>query len=252
MLCDEARELIDAYADGELDLVSSLEIEKHLRTCQECSLAYRNRINLRAAIIDARFRFEPPKDLQKRVRSAVQRESKEALGVASRVRRWIFVAAPLAAAAIVLLIFSPTFFRRSSDELLTREVIAGHARSLMANHLTDVASSDQHTVKPWLDRRLDFAPPVKDLAAQGFPLIGGRLDYLDNHPVAALVYQRRQHFINLYIWSTPNEADAKQRTTARQGYTIIHWSAAGLTYWAVTDINADDLKEFVQLFQSAS
>lgn len=122
-------------------------------------------------------------------------------------------------------------------------------RSLMANHLTDIASSDQHTVKPWLDEKLDFAAPVIDLGDEGFPLVGGRLDYLDNRPVAALVYQRRKHFINLFIWLAQPGATGADETITRQGYQLLHWTDSDFNYWAVSDVNANDLQTFKQLFE---
>ncbi len=124
-----------------------------------------------------------------------------------------------------------------------------HVRSLMANHLTDVASSEQHTVKPWLDTKLDFAAPVLDLSGDGFPLIGGRLDYLDNHSVAALVYQKRKHFINLFIWPTTPKDSSAQTMVEREGYHLVHWSDDDFTYWAVSDVNINDLQSFKQLFE---
>jgi anti-sigma factor RsiW len=125
-----------------------------------------------------------------------------------------------------------------------------HVRSLMANHLTDVASSDQHTVKPWLDTKLDFAPPVVDLSSEGFPLIGGRLDYLDNRPVAALVYGRRKHFINLFVWPAASDEAKAPKTITREGYQLLHWADSDFNYWAVSDMNVNDLQLFKQQFET--
>ena len=162
---------------------------------------------------------------------------------------WISITAPLAAAAIVVLALVPLLRGPSAEEVLAREVLAGHVRSLMADHLSDVASSDRHTVKPWFNGKLDFSPPVEDLAQQGFPLVGGRLDYLNNRPVAALVYHRQKHFINLFIWpSTSSDSEVKKET--RQGYHLFHWTRSGMTYWAVSDVEESQLQEFVGLVQN--
>src|SRR5205823_13277185 len=143
----------------------------------------------------------------------------------------------------------PRLQRPGTDQLLAAQLIASHVRSLMANHLTDVASSDQHTVKPWLDAKLDFAPPVVDLASEGFPLIGGRLDYFDNRPVAALVYQRQQHVINLFVWPAAPAAAEPESTITRQGYHLVQWTTAGMTYWAISTLNEQEMQTFARVIQ---
>ena len=161
--------------------------------------------------------------------------------------RWLGAAALLAAIAVAALVVLRLVPAGGADNRIAEEVLSSHVRSLLASHLTDVASSDQHTVKPWFDGKLDFAPPVVDLASDGFPLVGGRLDYLDNRRVAALVYQRRRHLINLFVW--PGGAEMAPRDVIQQGYQLVAWSHAGMTFWAVSDVSADDLRAFVRLYQ---
>jgi anti-sigma factor RsiW len=162
--------------------------------------------------------------------------------------RWIGVAASLA----LLLLVGWSVFRLaagpSRNELLAREVVSNHVRSLMAAHIADVPSTDQHTVKPWFNGKLNFSPPVINLDEQGFNLVGGRLDYMDNRAVAALVYKRNQHLINLFIWPT-DESNRSEQTETLQGYNVIHWRQNDMNYWAISDLNANELREFVQLIR---
>jgi anti-sigma factor RsiW len=255
MNCNEANELIHGYFDGELDLVRSLAVEQHLKDCPACAQAHRERQALRAAITAGAPYFDAPKGLGTRVRSALRQASGEGLRGGPRTRRWGWdwnwpsFLAPVATAALVLLIALPMITHRATEDRLAEEIVSAHVRSLMVDHKTDVTSSDQHTVKPWFDGKLDFAPPVVDLAEHGFPLAGGRLDYVQGRPVAALVYQRHKHFINLFIWPAPGSSERAEKMAVRQGYNLIRWNASGMSFWAASDLNRAELGEFARFFK---
>jgi anti-sigma factor RsiW len=250
--CQETQKWLAGYIDGELDLVRAIEIEQHLQTCARCAQAYQTQQRLRAAIRGSALYMPAPASLHKRISAAVQAASKPT--PAPRVWRWpwLGVAAVLACVAILVWGLGRIWVAPAVDDHLAVAVLTSHVRSLMTDHLTDVISSDRHTVKPWFNGKLDFAPTVDDLASQGFPLIGGRLEYLDGRSVAALVYQRQRHIINLFSWPAPQASDAAAAAETRQGYNLIHWTQGGMTYWAVSDLNVDELHAFVQLIQHQS
>jgi anti-sigma factor RsiW len=270
MNCEEAAKLMDGYLDGELDPITSQTVEQHLLECTKCDQVYKIHGSLIRAIGNATPYYKAPAELRERIQSSLRDEIAE-LPTRSISRdpqplfprrqprprailwetswNWLALAAAIIFAAIIAFTLVPRLQRPGADQFLATQLIASHVRSLMANHLTDVASSDQHTVKPWLDAKLDFAPSVVDLSQQGFPLIGGRLDYLDNRPVAALVYQRRKHFINLFVWPSGPGAEKAMNTISRQGYHLLHWLDSEFNYWAVSDISEKELQEFQQLFE---
>ena len=260
---------MDGYLDSELDPVTSQTVEHHLRECPNCDQAYNAHGSLMRAIASSSPYHRAPAGLRERIQSSLREEIGERttrsvvpdaqplfprrLAEARIIRwdtswNWLALAAAIIFAAIITFNLVPRL-RPGSDQLLATQLIAGHVRSLMANHLTDVASSDQHTVKPWLDTKLDFAPAVPDLSSKGFPLIGGRLDYLDNRPVAALIYQRRKHFVNLFVWPVESNAAKATKTISRQGYHLLHWADTDFSYWAVSDVSADDLQTLKQGFE---
>jgi mycothiol system anti-sigma-R factor len=272
MNCEEATNLMDGYLDGELDPITSQTIEQHLRECPKCDQAYKIHGSLIRSIGNATPYYKAPAELRERIQSSLREEAAEqpvrnvapdARPVIAEKRRearsiifgtswnWLALAASIVLVAIIAWNLVPRLQQpgANAEQFLATQLIASHVRSLMANHLADVASSDQHTVKPWLDARLDFAPPVVDLANAGFPLIGGRLDYLDQRAVAALIYQRRKHFINLFVWQVEPDAIKMTKAISRQGYQLLHWVDSDFNYWAVSDVNTNDLQTFKQQFE---
>ena len=249
MRCTDAQTLIESWFDGELDLLRNVEIEQHLGDCPICEPMHQDVIELRSRIREEVPYFRASPDLQQRIR-AIARE-KRAETSRSQVPLWAWSGA--IAAIVLFAVITVGLVRRASEssreQMITQEIVADHLRSLMANHLTDVTSTDQHTVKPWFNGKLDFAPPVNDFAAEGFPLIGGRLDYLDGRPVAALVYQRRLHPINLFVWTAPEKYADKATQQTRQGYSILFWARDGMTYCAISDLTVDEMQTLAALLQ---
>ncbi|HEV2835014.1 MAG TPA: anti-sigma factor [Pyrinomonadaceae bacterium] len=252
MSCHETRELIHGYVDGEVDLVKSMEIEEHLRDCHACTQSYKGIRSLHSVIGDGALRFDPPTNFERRLRSTLRRESEPQRRSIILRWRWVLAGTSLIAAVIVIWVVAGIFGRQSTGDLVAEEIVSSHVRSLMADHLTDVPSSDRHTVKPWFDGKLDFSPPVKDLSQQGFNLNGGRLDYIGNRRVAALVYQRGQHSINVFVWPSSGAAPVNEKASVHQGYNLIRWTNAGMTYWVVSDLNLAELQQFAQLLQGES
>jgi anti-sigma factor RsiW len=247
MHCDKVQLLIDGYLDGQLDLERNLEIEAHLGTCAACGPVRQNAVELRSAIKDEVPYFRAPRGLEKNVRAMIHKQAPTTSRAGALSWQWVGVAA-----AVVLLVFGgarlgTNWFGPSHEQLIAQEIVTSHIRSLMANHLSDVVSTDQHTVKPWFDGKLDFAPPVVNLEQAGFPLVGGRLDYADGRPVAALVYKQRLHYINLFVWPSTERQNERVVAEVRGGYNLLHWTQGGMTFWAVSDLATDELRTFVAL-----
>jgi len=245
---------VDAYLDGELAPADAAEVEAHLVECAACARFRTDRLALRSAIVAAAPRGEASAALRGTLGDAIRREAAPAtrLRPASR-SRWTW----LAAAATVALVAMGSWrlgASRAAEGELADQVLASHVRSLMPGHLSDVVSSDQHTVKPWFDGRLDFSPPVHDFAGRGYPLLGGRMDYVGGRAVAALAYGRRKHVISVFLWPTPASGSAPQlmtRPAARQGYHLLHWTTPDFTYWVASDLGLAELNDFAGLLQSA-
>ena len=240
---------LDALLDGELDAADARELEAHLAQCRECAKFRDQRLELRAAIAARVPAFPAPDTLRQRVRAAIRTAAPA--GSSRRYTPLLWRSLAVAASLVIVAMGSWRLaVRRAAGDALADAVLASHVRSLMPGHLTDVLSSDQHTVKPWFNGRLDFSPPVSDFAGRGYPLLGGRLDYLDGRPVAALVYGRRQHVINVYLWPAVLGASAGA-TRTRQGYHVLHWTTPDYTYWVASDLGLAELRDFVALLQGA-
>jgi len=245
---DDFAAQLDAYVDGELVGSEAQDMERHLRECAACAHAHERRRVLQATVRERLPALRAPGELRSRVQLAVRAAARVTPARPRADWRWLAAAAVLA--GVVVGTWKITASRDTAGAL-AGEVLASHVRSLMGTHLTDVASTDQHTVKPWFNGRLDFSPPVYDFAGRGYPLIGGRLDYIGQGAVAALVYGRRQHVINVLLWPTQRGPTAGPAAVTRQGYHMLHWSAPDYTYWVVSDVGVAELGEFSRLLQQA-
>ena len=242
MNCTEINPLLHAYVDSELDLMPSLEVDRHLKTCATCAAMKRSLESLRANLRNSDLAYRAPETLRARIRKSVAKPSIEVPSRHSRPWVWQLLALGSLGFAVVTLMLQPV---TSERDRVVDEAISSHVRSLMAGHLMDVVSTDQHTVKPWFNGKVDFAPTVKDFAAQGFPLVGGRLDYLDGQTVVALIYRRNQHTINVFVW--PAKKATSSTTEERRGYTIINRDLNNLHYCVVSDLNGKELGDFANL-----
>jgi anti-sigma factor RsiW len=249
MTCNEASELLPIYGDGELDLQRAVALEKHMETCASCKAALATQRALSGAVRKATY-HRVPDHLRERLRQQLPVVAEPSpLRVQRRRRSWTPWAGALAASLALAIGINVFWSAQQAQTHLEDELISGHVRSLMVGHLQDVVSSDHHTVKPWFTGKLDFSPPVTDLSAQEFPLTGGRLDYIDQRNVAALAYRHGAHTINLFIWPAASDKKTAPSLEARRGYNLAHWADGTMNYWAVSDLNADELRNFAQLLQ---
>jgi anti-sigma factor RsiW len=253
MNCQECYDYIDAYIDSELDVAATILVKQHLRDCVRCQQLLEARKAVGALLDNPQVRFEVPDSLLGKIQSVLPAVRSD---VRQRFRSrfvipWFSV--PLALAATIAVMLGLVFlnqegmFDRSRGNALAQDVISSHVRSLLATHLLDVPSTDQHTVKPWFDGKLKFSPPVRDFTDQGFRLIGGRLDYINGREVAALVYQRRLHLINLFIWPLESGRNTAAESFEKDGYNVLHWERDGFAFWAVSDVSAGDLTAFADM-----
>ena len=250
MTCDEAEILLHALIDGELDAGHALEVEAHIADCPACSAEFVAYRRMSRVIAGADLRYTAPPALRRRIEAALPQpqQRQQAPNRRSVLRGFALGSAVSAIAATGLFAI---VLRSDDEQRIESEVVSAHLRSLQAGHLIDVVSTDQHTVKPWFNGKLDVSPPVIDLTAQGFTLIGGRLDYVDARAIGAVVYKRRAHVINLFVAQTANTERRAAKIETIQGFNIRSWSDRGLNYWAVSDVGADELAEFGEKFEAA-
>jgi anti-sigma factor RsiW len=248
MECNEVTMALNAYIDEELSTDKIKQLELHLATCSHCQLKQQQLSNLRASITSSDSYYHAPGYLKKQLKFG-QDHSKR--GSALFFPGRLIYALPIFVLGLLLGIFGSSQLGGSNESEFLLELSSSHVNSLMANHLTDVDSSDSHTVKPWFNGQLDFSPAVNDLAQKGYPLIGGRLEYLRSKPAAALVYKRRKHIINLFILANSTD-DLSIKPESSNGYQMVAWNKSGLSYWAISDLNIKELKEFTQLYEEAA
>jgi len=260
--CAACGEQLSLYNDGELSASQTLAIETHLAQCASCASVQGEALALRDALRTRAPYFRADSSLRERLNQQLGIQAPAAmplLPVAAPSRasaprpdqsRWLRWALPLAASLAIVVVGNGQWSQRRAEASLTDEIISAHVRSLMVDHIADVISTDQHTVKPWFSGKLDYSPPVRDLATVGFPLTGGRLDYIAHQKVAVLVYQRRLHEINVFIWPDEGEPDQAPNKAPLEhslnGYQIIRWRANRMQYWAISDVNRDELNQFVE------
>jgi anti-sigma factor (TIGR02949 family) len=256
MECDEVRPLLEPYLDGELAEAEGTRLRDHVEGCTECGPEAAALERLRDGIRREAPVYRAPAELRSQLRFALRREAAASAPVVPRApgptmtSYWLAYAASILIAVAVGSGGTWLISGELQENAITGEVIDSHLRSLLGTHLIDVQSSDKHTVKPWFAGRTDVSPPGVDLAAAGFPLIGGRLDLIAGRPVPALVYRAGKHIINVFV--LPAHAGDRGETLTRRGYTLRHWSEGDLGYWAVSDASSDEFAKFESSFRAAT
>jgi anti-sigma factor RsiW len=249
--CAESKLLMHALLDGELDAGHAREVEQHVATCPSCAAELEAYGKMHEAMSAAPLRFTAPASLRRRIDAEVPARAQTPRAVNRRSMLQGFALGSAFSGALAASVMLG-LFGTGQDEHLLGDVLSAHMRSLQGEHLTDVQSSDRHTVKPWFNGRIDISPPVVDLAADGFPLAGGRLDYIDGNPVPTLIYRRRMHVINVFVLSRDASTSRVSSFESVRGFNVRHWTAQGLDFFAVSDLNPQELGEFVQKFETAT
>ena len=242
--CVDQELLLGGLVDGELDAANSALVEAHVARCEGCRAELDRLEAVHTLLGREGLREQAPDDLKRRIASLPELGGKPA--ARSRVPAWL---APAVGGALAASLAVVTLVPMNGQSVVDQELVSSHVRSLQPGHLTDVQTTNQHIVKPWFNGRIDFSPPVPELAAQGFPLAGGRLDSLDGKTVAAIVYHRRLHTVNLFVWPAK---DTSERSFVKDGFAVSEWSRNGLRYAAVSDIPAAELQQFHKLFEQRS
>jgi anti-sigma factor RsiW len=245
MNCHEATPLISALADGEVDRARSRAIRTHLRTCPDCEKKHQDILDLRSRLRKEVSYFAAPPALRARIADLPVDAARSRDRIQPGRWRWLASGAFAGCAATILAwVVGTSLLTWRANEDFVAEAVQAHVRATLNNHLIEVASSDQHTVKPWLSARLDYSPPVPDLASDGFKLTGGRLEYLAGHPVATLVYRYRDHVVDVFVRPESTGPPAAFRTV--RGFNAAHATGSGMNWLAVSDVSPDVLASFVR------
>jgi mycothiol system anti-sigma-R factor len=244
--CELTTSVLHGYLDGELDAARAADFERHLASCEHCVAALEAQESLRASIQSAGLYERAPASLRQKLRAELGAPARSSVVPIHRAASWRWLAVAAAFLFVVFLGWRLPSLRRGGETALASAIVDAHLRSLQPGHLEDVISTDQHTVKPWFDGKLDFAPPVRDFAGEDFPLQGGRLDVVQGRTVAVLIYSRRKHFINVFVWPT-TEPDSEAFSGSQLGYHWINWRKGGMEMYAVSDVSSEDLADLQHL-----